>query len=95
MKIGIDSGTLGLLATANKRTTYGGEKYFFKGDLIQKGKARAIATYLGIANDTDGAIPFVKSWKDFEMVKKYIIDHRIDGWWNYVTGEDYNKLKEE
>ena len=30
MKIGIDSGTLGLLATVNKRTTYGGEKYFLK-----------------------------------------------------------------
>ena len=93
MRMDTDSRALGLLAVANKRTSYGGEKYFFKGDLVQMAKARSIAAKLGKETGTDGGIPFVMSWEDFDEVKQYIISHRIDGWWHYVSHEEKLKMK--
>lgn len=93
MQMGIDSGALGLFAVANKRTNYEGKKYYFTGDLIQMAEARSIAVKLGKETDTDGRIPFVKSKEDFDEVKQYIISHRIDGWWHYVSREEYIKMK--
>lgn len=93
MQMNIDSGALGLIATANKLSTYKGEKYCFRGDLIQMARAREIAIMLEKETDTDGGIPFVNSKEDFDEVKQYIISHKIEGWWHYVSRKEYLKMK--
>lgn len=93
MQKSIDSGALGLIATANKSSTYKGERYCFRGDLIQMARAREIAIMLEKETGTDGGIPFVMSREDFDEVKQYIISHRIDGWWHYVSREEKLKMK--
>lgn len=91
----IDSGVLGLLANAKNRSTYQGEKYYFRGDLVQMSCAQKVAQDLGINTGCQGGIPFVMSREDFEKVSQHIINHKIDGWWHYVRREEYLKMKEK
>lgn len=93
MNMSVSSGVVGLLANANKRSSFKGEKYFFTGDLNQMSIARGVAVKLGIQIDTDGGIPFVMSNEDYEKVTQHIVDNRIEGWWHYVSHEEYLKIK--
>lgn len=93
MNMSINSGVIGLLANANNRSFFRGEKYFFEGDLNQMSEARKVAINLGIQVDIEGGIPFVMSEDDFEKVKQHIIDHRIEGWWHYVSHEEFLAMR--
>lgn len=95
MNMSVDNGVLDLLANANKRTSFVREKYYFRGDLCQKSKAMKIAENLGIETGINGGLPFVTSRDDFNTVTQYIIDNRIEGWWHYVSNEEYKRLKEK
>ena len=95
MNMSVDSGVVGLLANANKRSSFTGNKLFFKGDLNQMYQAQSAADRLGIETDIDGGIPFVMSEKDYEKVTQHIIANKIEGWWHYVSREEYHKIKGE
>jgi len=89
----IDSGVMGLLLNSHSHSSFKGKKYFFKGDLYQMSKAQDAARRLGIETDCEGGCPFAMSEEDFKKVKEYLISNRIDGWWHYVSNEEYKKLK--
>lgn len=96
MRMGNDSkecGALSLLAYVDERKFYEGEMFFFMGDLIQMVEARNVAAKLGKKIGTNGGIPFVMSREDFDEVTQYIISNRINGWWHYVSHEEYLKMK--
>lgn len=84
-----------LLLNVNSKSSYQGKKYFLKGDLCQMATAKNVAICLGIRVYSDGGIPFVTSEEDFEQVKQYLISNQIEGWWNYVTHEEYREIKGE
>ena len=56
-------------------------------------KARSVASQLGISTGINGGIPYVSSKKDFETVTQHLINNRIEGWWHYVSNDEYRKLK--
>lgn len=95
MNMNIDSGVFGLLVNANARSSFEGEKYYFKGDLCQMSIAQQVANNLGIDTDINGGLPFVMSKEDFTTVTQYIISRRMEGWWHYVSKEEYRQLKGE
>lgn len=70
----------------------GEEKYFFEGDLNQMRIARKIADKNDMITGIDGGLSYVTTKEDYDAVVKYIIDNRVEGWWNYVGREDYLKL---
>lgn len=78
-----NTGVMELLANANN-SDYEGEKFYFKGDLNQMSIAKGIASNLGISTGINGGLPFVKSKTDFDRVVKYLIDHKIEGYWHYT-----------
>ena len=57
--------------------------------------ARKVADSLGISTDIEGGIPFVMSQEDFDRVKEHMIFNRVEGWWNYVSHEEYCEIKSE
>ena len=71
----------------------GEEKYFFEGDLNQMRIARKIADKNDMIMGIDGGLSYVTTKKDYDAVVKYIIDNRIEGWWNYVSREQYIQLR--
>lgn len=88
-------GVLDLLANANKHSDYQGERYYFKGDLCQMSTAESVAKKFGIATDHEDVHPFVTSQEDFDKVTKHLVSHQIEGWWHYVTSEEYCRIKGE
>ena len=93
--IKISSGVVGLLANAKSTSSFRGERYYFDGDLCQMSAAQIVADSLGIQTGIEGGCPFVMSKEDFDSVKQYLINNRIDGWWHYVTNEEYCQIKGE
>lgn len=93
MKIDLD--VFDLVLKCNSKSCYQGEKHFFKGDICQMVVARKIANSLGIYVDIDGGLPFVTSEEDFKDVTKEIVDNQLEGWWHYVTHEEYCQIKGE
>ena len=91
MKIGSD--VVGLLVNAHSTSSFRGERYYFQGDLCQMCTAQKVANSLGIKTDIEGGIPFVMSQEDFDRVKEYLISNQVEGWWHYVTREEYCKIK--
>lgn len=95
MNMNISAGAVGLLTNAKRRSFYKGEKYCFGGDLQQMSRACQVAIELGVATDIEGGIPFVMSREDYEKVTQHIISHKIEGWWHYVSREEYLELKDK
>ncbi len=91
----ISSGVLGLLANAHSKSSFRGERYYFRGDLCQMYTAQKVAASLGIKTDIEGGIPFVMSQENFDHVKEYLIVNQLEGWWHYVTHEEYCEIKGE
>lgn len=89
----LNLGVASLLANAHSHSDYNGERFFFHGDLCQMYTALEIAVKLGIQTDIEGGLPFVMSQEDYDTVKQYLIEKRIDGWWHYVSQEEYKQLK--
>jgi len=89
----ISSGVVGLLANAHSTSSFRGKRYFFKGDLCQMSAAQKVANSLGIETGIEGGLPFVMSQEDFDCVKKYLISNKVEGWWHYVTHEEYCEIK--
>lgn len=84
---------MGLLENAKNRSSYSGEKYFFKGDLLQMSTAKIAAKKLGVCTGVEWGNLFVMNEKDYKKVTQHIIKNRLDGWWHYVTREEYLKMK--
>lgn len=57
--------------------------------------AQSMADSLDIQTGIEGGIPFVMSQEDFDRVKEYLISYQVDGWWHYVTHEEYCEIKGE
>lgn len=93
MKVSAD--VVGLLANAHSSSSFNGERYFFMGDLCQMSTAQRVASLLDIKTDIEGGRPFVMSEEDFDRVKKCLISNQIEGWWHYVTHEEYCAIKGE
>lgn len=91
----ISSGVVGLLANAHATSSFRGERYYFQGDLCQMSAAQKVANSLGIQTDIEGGLPFVMSQEDFDRVKEYLISNQVEGWWHYVTREEYCEIKGE
>ncbi len=89
------SGVEGLLANANSTSSFRGKRYYFKGDLCQMSTAKRVADSLGIPIDNEDVYPFVVSQEDFDRVKEYLISNLVEGWWHYVTHEEYCEIKGE
>lgn len=87
------SGVMGLLANAHSTSSFRGKRYYFEGDLCQMSYAQSVANSLGIQTDIEGGLPFVMLQEDFDRVKEYLISNHVDGWWHYVTREEYCKIK--
>lgn len=81
-KMKISEGVAALLANAQQPMP-NGECYFFEGDLCQMATAVGIARYLGIGTGIAGGLPYVKSKEEYNKVVKYIVDHKIEGYWHY------------
>jgi hypothetical protein len=90
-----NSGVLELLSNAHAKSSYQGTKYYFKGDLCQRSTARNVASQLRIRTDIEGGLPFVTSDEDFKTVTQYLISHQIEGWWHYVSYEEFCEKKGE
>lgn len=95
MKMQVNLGVLGLLANAHSHSAYSGRRFYFKGDLCQMSTAQKTASDLGIPTGVEGGLPFVMSQEDYDTVTKYLIDNRIEGWWHYVSREEYRRIKGE
>jgi hypothetical protein len=85
MNFSVSSGVRNLLLRVNEKSSYVGDKFFFKGDLNQMSKAVDVCKELSITYDFDGGLPFVTSKEAQQKVIQYLIDHKIEGWWNYDT----------
>ena len=68
------------------------ERHYFEGDLNQMRVAREVARMLGVVTQIDGGLSYVETKEEYDTVVKYIIDNRIEGWWNYVSREQYIQL---
>ena len=68
------------------------ERHYFEGDLNQVRVAREVARMLGVVTQIDGGLSYVETKEEYDTVVKYIIDNRIEGWWNYVSREQYIQL---
>lgn len=95
IRLEANPGVVSLLANAKSHSDYQGTRYYFKGDLCQMSTATSVANSLGIQTSREGGIPFVMSQEDFEMVTQYLIQYQIEGWWHYVTYEEYCQIKGE
>ena len=84
-----------LVANANSESSFEEKRYFFDGDLHQLSQVQKVATVLGVKLDIEGGIPFAKSEKDFTTIKQYIIAYKREGWWNYVTKEEFCRINGE
>ena len=84
---------ISLILAANNQSDCEGKKYCFKGDLCQMAKAKKVAEDLEIEVGVTGGIPFVMNQQDYDAVTQHIIENRIDGWWHYVTNEEYKRMK--
>lgn len=93
MNLSMNPGVAELLANAHSTPSDRGKKFYFQGDLCQMAKASSVASQLGISTGINGGIPYVSSQKDFDTVKQYLINNRIEGWWNYVSNDEYRRLK--
>ena len=91
----ISSGVVGMLANAHSTSSFREKRYYFQGDLCQRYAAQKVANSLSIQTDTEGGLPFVMSQEDFDRVKEYLISNRVEGWWHYVTHEEYCEIKGE
>ncbi len=91
----INPNVVGLLANAHSHSAYSGKRFYFKGDLCQMSTAQSIASKLGISTDVEGGLPFVMSQEDFDTVTQYLIDNGIEGWWHYVSRDEYRRIKGE
>ena len=69
------------------------ERHYFEGDLNQVRVAREVARMLGVVTQIDGGLSYVETKEEYDTVVKYIIDNRIEGWWNYVSREQYIQLR--
>ncbi len=69
------------------------ERHYFEGDLNQMRVAREVARMLGVVTQIDGGLSYVETKEEYDTVVKYIIDNRIEGWWNYVSREQYIQLR--
>ena len=69
------------------------ERLYFEGDLNQMRVAREVARMLGVVTQIDGGLSYVETKEEYDTVVKYIIDNRIEGWWNYVSREQYIQLR--
>lgn len=69
------------------------ERHYFEGDLNQMRIAREVARMLGVVTQIDGGLSYVETKEEYDTVVKYIIDNRIEGWWNYVSREQYIQLR--
>ena len=82
-KMEISAGVVALLANAHEPKS--SEKcYFFEGDLCQMAKAADVARQLGIEVGITGGLPYVKSEEEQISVIRYIVNHRLDGYWHYM-----------
>lgn len=70
-----------------------GERHYFEGDLNQMRVAREVARMLEVVPQIDGGLSYVETKEDYDTVVNYIIDNRIEGWWNYVSREQYIQLR--
>ncbi len=86
---------IGLLANAHSHSDYQGKRYYFEGDLSQMSTAKNVAEKLGVQTSIEGGIPFALSEEDFKKVTQFLIDHLLEGWWHYVTHEEYCQIKGE
>lgn len=84
-----------LLISVNNKSEYNGPRFYFTGDLNQLGIALTATITLGIDVTINGGIPFVKSKEEFDKVKKYLIEQKLDGWHHYVSYEEYCELQGE
>ena len=91
----VSEGVVGLLANAQSKSPFEGERYFFEGDLCQMSIAQSVAAALGIRTGIEGCRPYVTSKEDFEEVTKYLISHQKEGWHHYVSREEYCEIKGE
>ena len=69
------------------------ERHYFEGDLNQMRVAREVARMLGVVTQIDGGLSYVETKEEYDTVVKHIIDNRIEGWWNYVSREQYIQLR--
>ena len=69
------------------------ERHYFEGDLNQMRVAREVARMLWVVTQIDGGLSYVETKEEYDTVVKYIIDNRIEGWWNYVSREQYIQLR--
>lgn len=59
--------------------------FFFLGDLSQIFQAVNVAGQLGIEIGIIGEdTPYVGSLEEFERIKQFIVENKIDGYWNYI-----------
>ena len=82
-KMQISEGVEALLANAHAPIPKD-DFYTFDGDLSQMAKAAKVATDLGYEVGYAGGIPYVVSKKEYNKVVQYIIEHKIEGYWNYT-----------
>lgn len=93
MQMQVNPGVVSLLANAHSKSAYSGRRFYFKGDLCQRSTAQRIASELDISTDVEGGLPFVMSQEDYDTVTKHLIDNRIEGWWHYVSNDEYRQIK--
>ncbi len=90
---------LELLATAdskyNSDLDFKKEHYFFKGDLCQLVIANEIANSFGFKTSISCGIPYLTSKTEYDEVIDYIIKNEEEGWWHYVTKEEYHEIKQQ
>ena len=91
----VGEGVIGLLASARSTSSFTGVRYYLKGDLCQMAAAKKEAGLMGIQTGQEGVQPFVTSKEDFDRLKKRLISRRIEGWWNYVTNEEFCEITGE
>lgn len=82
-KMKISEGVVALLANAQAPIP-NDDFYTFDGDLCQMAKAAKVATDLGFEVGYVGGIPYVVSKDEYNKVVQYIIEHKIEGYWNYT-----------
>jgi hypothetical protein len=93
MNFSVTPGVKNLLERANEKSSYVGEKFFFLGDLNQLSIVEDACRDLNITFERDYGLPFVTSKEDKQKVIQYLIDHQIEGWWNYVSQKEYCRIK--
>ena len=75
---------VGITSISNAHTLAPYEDFYtFEGDLCQMVKATQVAKNLDIKVGYIGVVPYVVAKKDFDRVVRYIIEHKVEGYWHY------------